>query len=442
MDEKEIRRKKQAAAARELRRKRRKRALMIERTVIALLIVVLLAGGTVLVFNLLPNVKVAKRLEAADAFVENSNYEEAIASCEEALQIDSKSVEAYRAMAGVYLTSRNREAAEQTLYRGWESTLDEGLLQEYCIHLLNDAVEEINGQNCTFATLDKCVTVLEQNQDSADVYQLLDACYEHLFTDETTVFCDVDANGESGFSSYFSLINRMINVYLKNPKEELKEEIFKFAAPSEKVTWLNVDSLQEYLELIDKVSALGEDESLKQLKLCLEKAVWAQNIFSTAFTIFESAEFEPIKEFMQSADYIAVRDQFIEGTMEYWSGKTYIPVSRERMKLMNQEGQWNFAFADFDEYPQTGGVINIWGAKQEDAGVQRLCISYEPASQNGEYYPHTTYEFVYLYSNVKVAGEYVPQMNYRFEIRTATPEGTTSQLTGDWGGEHEWTMEY
>ncbi len=442
MDEKEIRRKKQAAAARELRRKRRKRALMIERTVIALLIVVLLAGGTVLVFNLLPNVKVAKRLEAADAFVENSNYEEAIASCEEALQIDSKSVEAYRAMAGVYLTSRNREAAEQTLYRGWESTLDEGLLQEYCIHLLNDAVEEINGQNCTFATLDKCVTVLEQNQDSADVYQLLDACYEHLFTDETTVFCDVDANGESGFSSYFSLINRMIKVYLKNPKEELKEEIFKFAAPTENVTWLNVDSLQEYLELIDKVSALGEDESLKQLKLCLEKAVWAQNIFSTAFTIFESAEFEPIKEFMQSADYIAVRDQFIEGTMEYWSGKTYIPVSRERMKLMNQEGQWNFAFADFDEYPQTGGVINIWGAKQEDAGVQRLCISYEPASQNGEYYPHTTYEFVYLYSNVKIAGEYVPQMNYRFEIRTATPEGTTSQLTGDWGGEHEWTMEY
>ncbi len=442
MDEKEVRRKKQAAAARELRRKRRKRALMIERTVIALLIVVLLAGGTVLVFNLLPNVKVAKRLEAADAFVENSNYEEAIASCEEALQIDSKSVEAYRAMAGVYLTSRNREAAEQTLYRGWESTLDEGLLQEYCIHLLNDAVEEINGQNCTFATLDKCVTVLEQNQDSADVYQLLDACYEHLFTDETTVFCDVDANGESGFSSYFSLINRMINVYLKNPKEELKEEIFKFAAPSENVTWLNVDSLQEYLELIDKVSAFGEDESLKQLKLCLEKAVWAQNIFSTAFTIFESAEFEPIKEFMQSADYIAVRDQFIEGTMEYWSGKTYIPVSRERMKLMNQEGQWNFAFADFDEYPQTGGVINIWGAKQEDAGVQRLCISYEPASPNGEYYPHTTYEFVYLYSNVKIAGEYVPQMNYRFEIRTATPEGTTSQLTGDWGGEHEWTMEY
>ncbi len=103
---------------------------------------------------------------------------------------------------------------------------------------------------------------------------------------------------------------------------------------------------------------------------------------------------------------------------------------------------WSFAFADFDQCPETRGVVKVWGAKQEDAGVQRLCISYEPASEGGEYYPHITYEFVYLYSNVKIGGEYVPQMNYRFETRVATPEGTTSELVGDWGGEHEWTTEY
>ena len=82
MDEKEIKRKKQAVAAREQRRRQRRRAVMIERTVIALLIVVFLVGGTTLVWNLMPDVKVAKRLEAADAFVETRNYEEAIASCE------------------------------------------------------------------------------------------------------------------------------------------------------------------------------------------------------------------------------------------------------------------------------------------------------------------------------------------------------------------------
>ena len=87
-------------------------------------------------------------------------------------------------------------------------------------------------------------------------------------------------------------------------------------------------------------------------------------------------------------------------------------------------------------------MIKIWGTKQEDAGVQRICISYEPPCTNGEYYPHTTYEFVYLYSNVKIGGQYVPQMNYRFETRVADPMGTTSQLIGDWGGEHEWTTEY
>ena len=110
--------------------------------------------------------------------------------------------------------------------------------------------------------------------------------------------------------------------------------------------------------------------------------------------------------------------------------------------LSREDGKRTFSFADFDECPQTSGVIKIWGAKQEDAGVQRLCISYEPASSNGEYYPHKTYEFVYLYSNVMIDGEYVPQMNYRFETRIATPEGTTSTLIGDWGGEHEWNIEY
>lgn len=443
MEQKEIKRKKQAVTARERRRKRRKKIVMIERTLTALLIVVLLVGGTTIVWNLLPEIKVARRLEAADAFVENKDYDEAIASCEEALQIDSSSVKAYKAMAGVYLTREDRESAEQTLYRGWESTQDEGLLQEYCVHLLNDAVTDINGQNCTFSTLDKCVTVLEKDIDNADAYVLLDAWYEHLFlSDETEILCSINENGESGFNSYLSMLGRMIGIYAQNPKEELKAEIIKFTAPQNALIWINSGDLQEYLNLISDVTALGDDGVLEGLKNCLEKAVWAQSIFEPAFSIFESGEFEPVKEFMQSEEYVAVRDQFMDGTMEYWSGKTYIPVSREKIKLMNENGAWSFAFADFDECPSTGGVIKIWGTKQEDAGVQRLCISYEPASQNGEYYPHTIYEFVYLYSNVKIAGEYVPQMNYRFETRIETPEGTTSELIGDWGGEHEWTMDY
>ncbi len=346
-------------------------------------------------------------------------------------------------MAGVYLTKEDREAAEQVLYRGWETTQDESLLQEYCVHLLNDAVADINGQNCTLGTLEKCVTALEQDQANPDVYNLLTACYERLFDgEETQLFCSVMEDGNNSFDKYVELMNRMLAVYQTNPMEELKTEILRFAVPESATIWFEVGRMQDYLNLLGQVAAACDDGSLSELTACLEKAVWAQDTFAEAFQIFESGEFAPIKDFMQSETYISIRDQFIAGTMEYWEGKTYIPVSKEKVKLTQADGQWKFSFADFDTNPDAEGVIEIWGAKQEDAGVQRICISYEPSPENPEAYPHYVYEFFYLYSNVKIKGVEVPQMNYRFETRITTEEGTVSEVIGDWGGEHEWTMEY
>ena len=443
MEEKEIRRDRMSAKARERRRKRRKKAVMMERIIVALLIVTFIVGGTVLAWNLVPGIKVSRHLDEANAFMETAAYDDAIASCEEALKIDSMSIKAYRAMAGVYLTKEDRRAAEQVLYRGWETTKDEGLLQEYCIQLLNDAVADINAQNCTLNTLEKCVTAVENNPTGEDGFKLLEACYNRLFmTEETELFCNINEDGICGFDQYLELMNRMIMVYEQNPTEELKAEIIKYAVPQNAALWMDVSHIQDYLSLLERVAKLDENGQTDKLRECLGKAGWIQNIFKEAFDIFEAGEFEPIKEFMQSEEYITIRDQFIDGTMEYWDGKTYIPVSREKMKLIKVDEQWKFSFADFDECPETTGVIKVWGTKQEDAGVQRLCISYEPASEDGSYYPHITYEFVYLYSNVKIGGEYVPQMNYRFETRIATPQGTSAELIGDWGGEHEWTMEY
>ncbi len=443
MNDKEIRRKKINDTARERRRIRRKRVVMTEKITLALIGVIILVGGTTVVWNMMPGIKVAKQLEAADGYVETQAYDEAIASCEEALKIDSTSVKAYRAMAGVYFNKEDRETAEQVLYRGWETTQDESLLQEYCVHLLNDAVADINAGNCTLDTWEKCVQVIEKNSTSEDGYRLLDACYQRLFrADETELFCSTQASGECCFEKYITIMNRMLTIYREAPSEELKAEIVKFAVPENPSIWMEVEHLVAYSELLTTVSNLGDNSALQQLKACVDKAIWVQDTFAEAFTVFESGNFEPIKEFMQSENYISIRDQFIDGTMEYWYGKTYIPVSREKLKLMQVDGNWSFYFPDDEECPDTAGVIKIWGAKQADAGVQRLCISYEPASENGEYYPHTTYEFVYLYSNVKIGGEYVPQMNYRFETRVATTEGITSDLIGDWGGAHEWHMEY
>lgn len=442
MTEREIKRRKLSRKARERRRRRRKRIVLAERIAVAVFLVGGLGGGAVLLWNFMPDIKIARRLQAAGEYVETKAYEDAIASCEEALEIDSQSVKAYRAMAGVYLTQEDRESAEQVLYRGWETTQDEGLLQEYCVHLLNDAVADVNAQSCTMETLEKCVRAIETDQANADGYKLLGVCYGYLFSEDAApVFCS-DAGEGCCFDQYLALMKRMLALYEASPSEELKREILRYAVPANSLLELEVRHLADYRELLGQVAAFDQEKKTADLAACLEKAAWVQELFAEAFEIFQSGDFMPIKEFMQSEAYIGIRDQFIEGTMEYWEGETYIPVSREKMKLMQENGHWKFAFCDFEDVPETAGVINVWGAKQEDDGVQRLCISYEPASEGGAYYPHTIYEFVYLYSNVKIGGAYVPQMNYRFETRVATPEGTSSQLIGDWGGEHQWTTEY
>ncbi|MBQ8596756.1 MAG: tetratricopeptide repeat protein [Lachnospiraceae bacterium] len=443
MSNKEKNRNIEIEEAREKRRKRRKRIVLLERGIIALVLVALVVGGSVIAYNMQPEVQLEKQLEEAEECMEVANYAGAIASCEEALKIDATSVKAYNAMAGAYLTQEDSASAQKVLYQGWEVTQDESLLQYYCTVLLNEGVEEINAKNCTYATLEKCITVLEKDPANTDVYTLLDACYERMFVQEAGAegfFCET-AEG-CGYEAYQAFMYKLIAAYEAGPTEELKAEVLKYAVPGYEQLQLDQEHLQAYAELLAKVEGIATSEQLGSLHACIKEAIEMQTFFAEAFTIFESGEFEPIKDFMQKEEYIAIRDGFMAGTMEYWDGETYIPVTREKIQLMLVDGKWKYSFPNYEEYPEAAGMIQIWSAKQEDDGVQRLCISYEPALENGEYYPHTTYEFIYLYSNVRIKGVDVPQMNYRFETRVATPEGTTTQVIGDWGGEHEFDMEF
>ena len=70
------------------RKRRRRRKTSAAKYVGILLLLTIVAAGGIVIWNLTPGVKIAKRLEAADAFVQSRNYEEAIASCVEALEID------------------------------------------------------------------------------------------------------------------------------------------------------------------------------------------------------------------------------------------------------------------------------------------------------------------------------------------------------------------
>lgn len=444
MNEKELRRRRANDKARAKRRRRRKRIVLIERISIFVVLVAVLAGVGFLIYNTMPEVKISKQLKEASAYIETQDYDDAIASCEEALKIDSTSVEVYRAMAGAYLTKEDNVAAEQILYQGWETTQDESLLQYYCTIILNEVVEDINNQNCSLETVDKCISALEKAPDNEDAFKLLDACYTRLFTDESGVggmLCDTGAG--CSFSKYQDIMLQLLLIYESSPSEMLKEQIIKFAVPGETEISLEISHLQEYQELLSRIEQVGGNEQTAQLGACTAMAIEMQDFFSEAFRIFESDDFAPIRAFMNNEKYISLRDEFLNGTMEYWKGETYIPVSREKMKFVKEDDGWKFEFADYEECGNASNVVNLWSAKHEDDGVQRLCISYEPASENGEYFPHTTYEVIYLYSNVQIGREnYVPQMNYRFETRVETQEGTITELIGDWGGEHEWNMEF
>ena len=144
---------------------------------------------------------------------------------------------------------------------------------------------------------------------------------------------------------------------------------------------------------------------------------------------------------MSEEAYQKIRDGFIEENSGYWEGSVYIPVSREQMVLHREEGKVSFAFLGNEDYTNQQGIISVWGTHQEDDGVQRSVISYEPPEEPGAD-SHTEYTIQYLYSNVKIDGQYVPQMNYRFDTKVTTSEGITTNAIGDWGGEHEWEIDY
>ena len=81
--------------------------------------------------------------------------------------------------------------------------------------------------------------------------------------------------------------------------------------------------LDDYAGLLSRIVEIGDNAELRQLSTCVQKAQEAQQLFAGAFEIFRSGSFEPIKEFMNSEEYLAIRDAFMNGTMEYWNCLLY-----------------------------------------------------------------------------------------------------------------------
>lgn len=425
---------------------RRKKVMMQKIAIAAALVVLVCAAGIGIFFNL-PSSKLSRKLSAGDKYTESGDYELAQASYEEALQIDPTTVEAYRCLAQNNLDQDDSGAAKEILYTGWETTQDEGLLDYYCTLTLNEVVSEINDKNCSFATVDKCMQILRQDAGNARAIELLGTCYDRLFTESEEensfmLFKDADTAADTcQYAAYEQMVRSMMSLYEQTPSEALKVVLARYAVIDVEYVYLSVSHLASYHQLLEDVGNVVDDAAVKELSACLAQAIEVENAFAGIFAEFEQGNYESAREFIVGDLYQQIQNAFILGESGYWEGAAAIPVNKEQMMIHKTEEGFFFSWLTFDEYEDSQGVITVWGSRQLDGGIQRTSISYEPAGENGTYYPHTEYIITYEYSNV-LKNDTLVQMNYRLKTQVTTQEGTTTDVIGDWGGEHEWETSY
>lgn len=435
-------------AERARRKEERLRKVRRQKIIMAVSAAVILVCVVVLIVMFLSPVKYLRNMSKGDKYAAQADYAAAESAYEKALELDDASVEAYHSMADV-LTAQNKiSEAESIVYTGWEKTQDENLLHYYCTLVLNEAVAQINARNCTLDTVDKCVQVLELDAANEDALSLMHTCYERLFktTEEEepcTLFYDADVSQDTcSYNAYEQLLRRVLAVYQASPSEELKGILAQYAVIDMPQVRISMTHTDQYAALLTEISGVISDTQITETLACLAKAQEVEDYFAKAFKEFAQGNYAYARELIAEDAYQQIRDQFINEDSGYWKGSVYIPVSREQLVLNRDEGKVTFSFLAFEDYDNPQGIITVWGSKQEDDGVQRSVISYEPAGEGNAQFPHTEYTIQYLYSNVKINGQYVPQMNYRFDTKITTEEGTTTNAVGDWGGEHEFEIDY
>lgn len=161
-----------------LRRVRRQKIIMA-----ASATVIVLCLLTILIFFLSP-AKCILSLSRGDRYARDEEYDKALEAYQEAIEINEKSVRAYRGAAGCLRMKEQTLEAEQILYTGWEKTKDEGILRYYNKLLINDAVADINAGNCTQTTVDKLNRVLMNDPENLDAIALMDTCKQRMAREE------------------------------------------------------------------------------------------------------------------------------------------------------------------------------------------------------------------------------------------------------------------
>ena len=441
------------------KKKKKAKNPKIEKLMVRLEITGMVVVGAAIVFCLfllyqsLPGVRVKRAVLKGNQYTAAKDYENAVASYQSAISMDSQAVTAYQNMATAYIALGDTKSAKSTLYSGWENTKDEALLSNYLTVSLNETIQEINSGAATLDTVSDVVSVLELDPDNTDALSVLKSAYTAVMNRSNddginVIFWDTQEDS-SAYSQYQGIMEKLLKVYVKSPSDGLKTEILQYLVPSGSSAWLKLSDAAAYEKLLTQaqkdlgITAADTDPSVSFLK-CVTDAQKELAVFSDIFTQMDAGTLEAARDFIVSDAYKAEKALFTDEKNGVWENTSEIPVSREGIVLSNTSaGGWTYHFMDFGENPDTKGIITIWTKAIVDADVEHIQMSYEPAETNGTYYPHTEYTISYLYSNVSVNGVLTPKMNYRLDTTVYQSEGdTTKTSVGDWGGPNEWTLDF
>ena len=402
--------------------------------------VILIGIGSTLIYWNLPQTKLGRILDSAASYMTEMDYVQARGAYEEALTIDETSELAYRGLADDLMAQGQVQEAEDVLLRGYETTGSQILLQNYTATVLNEVVEKVNAEQAGLSDLQRCLEVLDRSPADPSALELLTASASRVLAPDGQSRIMLDGlDGSETFSQYQSFAQRLLDLAKADPAAYLPavESVCVIQAPE---VYLSLSHADDYRFLLEQAKALGA-AGTEELLACLDKQAEVSAYFAPMFDEFEAGNFEAAKGFITTADYTAIRDSFINETMDYWYGHSYIPVTREAIMFQPTEKGWMFSYVENDGLALPTGTIRILGQTMLDLGVQRSCIEYVPRYEVGKYYPHTEYEIVYW--NTMVSGiatdntNVVSRMNYRFAEKIYTAEGMEANMIYDWGGANE-----
>ena len=416
---------------------------MLQKAGIVLVLALLLIGAAVTLVFKMPSLRAERKRAQGDTYAKQEEYEKAISAYQDAISLKSTNKQAYLHLAQTYLAMNDYANAQSILYRGVLETGDEEMEESYITVLLNESVIEMNEERISMETLLRCVDVLEQDSQNAEAVELMETGYQRYFG--TLDDNDQNVHIYTDFETYREMMERLLAIYEKEPSQELEEVILRYAYPDSETILLHVENMDAYAGLLERVSVTLSYQDDTEFVACIRKAEEIRDYFAPILREFEKGNFEVAKELIVSAEYLAIRDAFIDGSMPYWKNTTYETVSDIGVMFLLENGRRVFSFMEEEPQNAQHGFIKVWGFRWVDNGRLRTGISYVPVHEGTQSYPYKEYEIMYWWSTVKNQALTVStyaKMNYRFETRIYTEYDMTTEVINDWGGEYEYKDTY